>query len=178
MSITTTIDPSLDPARFDVRGIPCKQKHPMIFHRWNNLPVGGYFILVNDHDPVPLYYQFAAMFPAAFNWEYAGQGPDEFAVKITRIAATQVPEFTGAPGGCGGHHHERKGEAMDVRGQEPPQPMMNIFAELEKLPPGGILRALTDRKPVHMLAELNARGFDHESTEQSDGSWVNVIQRR
>ncbi len=105
MNNTPTYDPSVDPARFDVRGIPCKQKHPMIFHRWNQLPVSGYFILVNDHDPVPLYYQFNALFPGAFTWEYAAQGPEEFAVKITRLVETAVPDQTAPVGGCGGHRH-------------------------------------------------------------------------
>ncbi len=178
MSIMTVIDPSLDPARFDVRGIPCKQKHPMIFHRWNNLPVGGYFILVNDHDPVPLYYQFAALFPGAFTWEHVGVGPEEFAVKITRLVTTASKESASSSGGCGGHHHERKPAVQSAEGQAELQPIANLFAELEKLPPGGFLRALTGHKPVEMLSALDARGFDYESTEQKDGSWINVIKRR
>ena len=76
-----------DAARFDVREIPCRVKHGQIFQRWLDLPVGGHFVLINDHDPVPLYYQFSSQFPNAFTWEYLLRGPEEFQVKITKVAA-------------------------------------------------------------------------------------------
>ena len=38
----------------DVRPIPCSIKHGLILKTWRELPVGDYFILLNDHDPVPL----------------------------------------------------------------------------------------------------------------------------
>ena len=64
--------------------------------------MGGYFILLNDHDPVPLYYQFSAQWPEAFTWEHLVKGPDEFRVKITKLqelakVTDSVPEC------CGGH---------------------------------------------------------------------------
>ncbi|MBP6508905.1 MAG: DUF2249 domain-containing protein, partial [Opitutaceae bacterium] len=44
-----------DPAVvFDVRPIPGRVKHAQIFQRWFDLPVGQFFVLLNDHDPVPL----------------------------------------------------------------------------------------------------------------------------
>jgi uncharacterized protein (DUF2249 family) len=69
----------------DVRPIPCSSKHGMVIQRWLDLAVGDYFILLNDHDPVPLYYQFAAEWPNAFSWEHLVKGPDEFRVKITKL---------------------------------------------------------------------------------------------
>ena len=44
----------------DVRPIPCSIKHKLIIRTWLELAVGEHFILLNDHDPVPLYYQFSA----------------------------------------------------------------------------------------------------------------------
>jgi uncharacterized protein (DUF2249 family) len=69
----------------DVRPIPCSIKHRLILKRWRELPVGDFFILLNDHDPVPLYYQFAAEFPNAFTWEHLERGPEDFRVKITKL---------------------------------------------------------------------------------------------
>lgn len=40
----------------DVRTISPAQRHPLIFDRFDSLPVGGSFTLVNDHDPKPLRY--------------------------------------------------------------------------------------------------------------------------
>ncbi|HVU32653.1 MAG TPA: DUF2249 domain-containing protein [Opitutaceae bacterium] len=85
---TTAIDPK---AVFDVRPIPGRVKHAQIFQRWFDLPVGGYFVLLNDHDPVPLYYQFQGQFSGAFTWEYLERGPEEFRVKITKVSAVAAP---------------------------------------------------------------------------------------
>src|SRR5690554_3374439 len=101
--MNTTTDHSSSPdsaidlgrAHFDVRPISCRQKHALIFQRWAALAPGEHFVLINDHDPVPLYYQFAGQFPDAFAWEYLLAGPDEFHVKITRLKAT--PETVRRP---------------------------------------------------------------------------------
>src|SRR5690606_5906640 len=113
-----------DPSFFDVRVISCREKHALIFKRWTELPVGAHFVLVNDHDPVPLYYQFAAQFPGAFTWEYLVQGPEEFQVRITRIASTTTPSDLRPPsGGCSSA--QSAGALLDVRGLEPPEPMLH-----------------------------------------------------
>lgn len=39
-------------------------------------------LLVNDHDPVPLKFQFESMHTGQFTWEYIEQGPVTFQVKI------------------------------------------------------------------------------------------------
>jgi uncharacterized protein (DUF2249 family) len=86
----------------DVRTIPCSIKHGLIIQTWLNLPVGDHFILLNDHDPVPLYYQFSAQWPATFSWEHVVKGPEEFRVKITKLKPlTAAPEAV--PQCCGGH---------------------------------------------------------------------------
>jgi uncharacterized protein (DUF2249 family) len=77
----------------DVRPIPCSIKHGLILKTWFNLPVGDYFILLNDHDPVPLRYQFEAEFPGAHKWEYVQRGPDEFRVRISKVAPVDAVEL-------------------------------------------------------------------------------------
>lgn len=86
----------------DVRPIPCSIKHGLIIQTWLALPLGEHFILLNDHDPVPLYYQFSAQWPAAFTWEHLVKGPDEFRVKITKVKALTAAVDT-TPSCCGGH---------------------------------------------------------------------------
>ena len=86
----------------DVRTIPCSVKHGLIIKQWLELPVGDHFILLNDHDPVPLYYQFAAQWPEAFTWEHLVKGPDEFRVKITKVKSVAAAADA-APSCCGGH---------------------------------------------------------------------------
>ena len=86
----------------DVRPIPCSVKHALIIRTWLELPVGDHFILLNDHDPVPLYYQFAAQWPEAFTWEHLVKAPDEFRIKITKLKPPAAPASPIAEC-CGGH---------------------------------------------------------------------------
>src|SRR5664280_437450 len=85
----------------DVLPIPCSVKHGLIIQAWLELPVNDHFILLNDHDPVPLHYQFSAQWPGTFTWEHLAKGPEEFRVKITKLKPTAVPDST--PSCCGGH---------------------------------------------------------------------------
>jgi len=85
----------------DVRPIPCSVKHGLIIKNWLDLAVGDHFILLNDHDPVPLYYQFNAEWPGAFTWEHLVKGPKEFRVKIQKLKSTAKPA---AVSECCGDH--------------------------------------------------------------------------
>ncbi len=71
----------------DVRHLPPPQRHPLIFQTFEALRPGEGFHLVNDHDPKPLYYQFAAERPGQFTWEYLEQGPEVWRVRIGKPAA-------------------------------------------------------------------------------------------
>ena len=66
---------------------------------------------------------------------------------------------------------------IDARGLEPPEPLLRILSAVETLRPGETLRAHTDRKPLHLLAELAARGLPVENTALPDGTWITHIGR-
>jgi uncharacterized protein (DUF2249 family) len=90
----TRLDPSQrkeilvsNPEQLDVRRLPPPQRHALIFDACGKLPVGNAVILVNDHDPKPLYYQFEAEHPGQFGWEYVESGPAVWRVCITRKKA-------------------------------------------------------------------------------------------
>ena len=100
METTNTIENHVSADKvMDVRPIPCSVKHGLIIKQWLDLAVGDYFVLLNDHDPVPLYYQFAAQWPNAYTWEHLVKGPDEFRVKITKLQTTAVPDEVSKCGG-------------------------------------------------------------------------------
>jgi uncharacterized protein (DUF2249 family) len=67
---------------------------------------------------------------------------------------------------------------VDARGLEPPQPLVTILEALATLPEGARLRALTDRRPMHLYAQLEERGFVGESEEQKDGSFITNVRHR
>ena len=70
----------------DVRSEPPVRRHSLIFDTYEGLAAGEAFTLVNDHDPKPLYYQFAAEHEGEFSWDYLEEGPQVWRVKIGRVA--------------------------------------------------------------------------------------------
>jgi uncharacterized protein (DUF2249 family) len=64
---------------------------------------------------------------------------------------------------------------VDARGLEPPMPMVKILEALSALCPGVQLRAHTDRRPLHLYAQLESRGFVGQTVEQPDGSFITYI---
>jgi uncharacterized protein (DUF2249 family) len=87
----------------DARTIPCSVKHGLVLRTWRDLPVGDHFILLNDHDPMPLHRQFQAEFPDTFTWEYLEQGPVDFRIRLTKVKPLPPPVETGQSYGCSGH---------------------------------------------------------------------------
>ena len=68
----------------DVRVLPHGQRHDVIFVTYDDLLPGGGFVLVNDHDPKPLRYQFEAEHAGEFTWDYLESGPERWRVRIGR----------------------------------------------------------------------------------------------
>lgn len=68
----------------DVRVIPPRDKHPTIFRTFDGLAAGDSMVIINDHDPRPLRYQFSAERPDQFGWTYEAEGPDVWRVRIDR----------------------------------------------------------------------------------------------
>ncbi|MEJ8570374.1 DUF2249 domain-containing protein [Microbaculum marinum] len=70
----------------DVRSLVPADRHAKIFELVNALEPGASFVLVNDHDPKPLYYQLEAEYPGQFSWTYVEQGPQVWRVEIGKHA--------------------------------------------------------------------------------------------
>ena len=87
-------------SRIDVRTIPPRDRHPLIFSTFNKLAAGDAMELVNDHDPRPLYFQFQNVVPGQFAWSYLEQGPQTWRVEIKRTQAGEA--YDGASSCCGG----------------------------------------------------------------------------
>nr|WP_294895237.1 iron-sulfur cluster repair di-iron protein [uncultured Pedobacter sp.] len=71
----------------DVTQIEPRFKHPTIFEKFDSLTDGAAFVINNDHDPKPLYYQLLAERGKTFTWEYLENGPEIWKVKIEKRAA-------------------------------------------------------------------------------------------
>ena len=76
----------------DVRLLPPGRRHSLIFETFNGLCKGSSFVLVNDHDPKPLYYQFTYEKAGTFTWNYEEQGPEVWRVRIGKTEIQTVPK--------------------------------------------------------------------------------------
>jgi uncharacterized protein (DUF2249 family) len=133
------------------------------------VPVGGVLKLVTPFQPVPLYTVLGGI---GFRHASACVGPAHWETLFTREAAGAAEGA--APPACG-CSDGRSVVEVDVRGLEPPQPMVRILEALDAAGSGVELRARTDRRPLHLLDLLQARALTAESSENDDGSWTTAI---
>ncbi|WP_197536245.1 DUF2249 domain-containing protein [Blastococcus saxobsidens] len=71
----------------DVREEAPARRHELIFGAYDDLPPGNGFVLVNDHDPKPLYYQWRRSTPGSSSGTIWRTGPKVWRVRIGRTAA-------------------------------------------------------------------------------------------
>lgn len=66
--------------RLDLREMPPPERHPNIHDRFAALDPGESLVIVNDHDPKPLFYELSAEVPEfdAENYTVEQVGPTEF----------------------------------------------------------------------------------------------------
>ncbi len=70
----------------DVRPLPPRERHQLIFERLDGLASGETLRLVNDHDPRPLRHQLDAERPDQFRGEVGEAGAEQWAIDITSRA--------------------------------------------------------------------------------------------
>lgn len=87
----TSTDSASDVTELDVRGMRKPDKHPTIFATYRELPVGGAFVLVNDHDPIHLHDEFEADHAGSYRWEYLNREMRDWRIRITKLTDTPLP---------------------------------------------------------------------------------------
>jgi uncharacterized protein (DUF2249 family)/hemerythrin-like domain-containing protein len=82
----------------DARALPPARQHAEIFGTFDAVAPGEAFILLNDHEPKPLLYQFQVERPGAFEWNVLEAAPERFRVEIRRRTSQgprAIREFLG-----------------------------------------------------------------------------------
>ena len=159
----------------DVTTLPPRQKHPAILKAWTGLETGGALLLLNDHDPLPLYYQFACEFKGQFQWEYLDCGPDLWRVRISKGTFADpgfVPsrEPIPAPISVSNTPAPRVLDTRPIFAQAQ-SPCDAIDAAAAALLPGQSLVLLVPFEPLPLYAKFVSRGFQHQGEQMSDGTW-------
>jgi uncharacterized protein (DUF2249 family) len=92
---TMTTDTTLD-----LRHLAPHDRHTAVFKTCQHLPLGADFVLINDHNPLPLQQQLRLQWNDELGWEVLEAGPAQWRVRIRRQA-----EPRSCCGGCGGGGH-------------------------------------------------------------------------
>lgn len=142
-------------------------KHKTIFQAFENLQPGESFIIHNDHDPKPVYYQLMEMHGDIFTWEYLQQGPQWFDIRVRRKGETKS--------------ELRQDILVDVPSLEPRLKHPTIFQTFDSLQVGEsmIIHNDHDPKPVYYQL-LSERGevFTWEYLQQGPQFWDIRVTRK
>src|SRR5690606_17122798 len=140
----------------DVRPMPPRERHATIFGRLDELPTGATLRLLNDHDPAPLRYQLEATRPGQFRWEYVEEGPEQWAVDITKTARVVDARPTLAAGG---------------------EPFDEIMAAAAQVGEGEVLVVYAPFEPVPLEGVLGEQGFRYVADQIDGGDWRVTFRR-
>jgi uncharacterized protein (DUF2249 family) len=133
----------------------------------------GVLVLTAPFEPVPLYRVLSRRGFAHFTEGYAA---DHWMVWFYRdpagAAAPAGPARAARPAAkpAAGTPAPAIGPVrLDVRGLEPPLPMVRVLEAVETLAPGQRLEVLHDRRPLFLYPQLEARGLRHVTDEPEPG---------
>lgn len=151
----------------DVRPILAKGGDPfrIILRTTGELASDEALHLVVGFDPVPLY---AVLKNQGFD---AHKQPEDgtFHVWFWRNGhGQQHPAVAPFQERCG----LQEPVEMDVRGLEPPQPMIAIFEKLAELGEGAQLLVRHHREPVLLYEKLAARGYAAKTSRRGEGDYL------
>jgi uncharacterized protein (DUF2249 family) len=146
----------------DVRDMAPRDRHPRIFAAFDALASGDAILLVNDHDPKPLMYQFQAERAGQVNWLPQEEGTERWVIRIEKA------------GGASGTQ-----VLLDVRedlknGREPFAKIMEAVASLGG---GQALVLIAPFEPVPLYGVLEQQGFSHTTERTADGAWQITFAR-
>ncbi|WP_293955673.1 MULTISPECIES: iron-sulfur cluster repair di-iron protein [unclassified Sphingobacterium] len=79
----------------EVFNIEPRLKHPTIFDHFDALDSGESFIIKNDHDPKPLYYQLLGERGKDIIWNYLESGPEYWQVRLGKPLESETLETVG-----------------------------------------------------------------------------------
>jgi uncharacterized protein (DUF2249 family) len=126
-------------------------------------------VLRAPFEPVPLY---DVLGKRGFAHWTEQLGHEDWAVWFYRDA-----EARAARRDAGVQAEASPASVLDVRGLEPPEPMVRVLEALERLQPGERLEVLHERRPMILYPQLDERGFTHETDEPQPGLVRIVIHR-
>jgi uncharacterized protein (DUF2249 family) len=149
--------------REDLRG--GREPFSRIMAARGEVPPGGALRLRAIFEPVPLY---SVMERQGLTHHTEQLGPDDWVVWFYEAAAgATAADAASAEPSAQVSAEPDDVVILDVRGLEPPEPMVRTLAALETLPADATLVQINVRVPEFLLPQLEQRGFTYEVREQA-----------
>ena len=142
-----------------------REPFSLIMAALRSVPEGGALCVRAIFEPVPLY---AVMKRQGMAHHTERLADDDW---IVWFYSDAVPVAVPAPSMNGAASPDTRSDeviVLDVRGLEPPEPMLRTLAALEAMPEGATLVQINVRVPQFLLPLLDERGFSYEIREQDD----------
>lgn len=152
-------------------------KHPTVLKKFDSLAVGESFLLINDHDPIPLFYEMKAEKGEIFDWHKVEDGPEVWKVEITKTAepaGTATASFDNAAK-RGSDVYELNVTLLEPRRKHP-----TIFEHFDALREGESFKILNDHDPKPLYYQmLGERGniFHWQYLEKGPQWWRVLITK-
>jgi len=162
----------------DVRDDIASHRDPLgrIMHAAKDIKVGNILVVINSFQPVPLYDVLGSKGFVHMTEKYG----EDFRILFKRvsngkIAKTKVEANKSEETVL---DEDQKVVEIDVRGLEPPEPMMKILNKLSSLEPDEILLVHHHREPVFLYDKLKERGFTAVANKVEDNHYRIVMRRK
>lgn len=140
------------------------ERHRRLLQLFKELPVENHFIFINDHDPIPLYYEFRSIYGDVVGWEYLKRGGREWTVKVIRLEASQGREFTDIS------------TLLDLRNADEKEWKQIVFHRYGMMEPGDIMEIIAAVDPTE-IRDIFTQKFDgqHEWSYKKQESQEYVV---
>lgn len=153
----------------DVRVLPPIERHKRLLKMFKELPIGESFVFINDHDPLPLYYEFCSVHGDVVVWDYLKRGGTDWRVKVTRSEASKGREAGGVS------------TLLDLRKISEAAWKYVIFHRYGMMEEGDTMEivALQEPKPIHAAFEEKFKGqYDWVPKTATPSEYVVHVTKR
>lgn len=152
----------------DVRDLIPIKRHELLLKMFGALPVDESFVFINDHDPIPLFYEFQSIYGDVVGWEYLNRGGRDWKVKVTRTDESAGREFVDVS------------TVMDLRKVEKSKWKHVVFHRFSMMQKDDIMELLAAQEPAEIkdVFESSFAGeFEWERKREEPGEIVIHIKK-
>ncbi len=152
----------------DMRVFVPIQRHEKLLKLFKELPVGSSFVFINDHDPIPLYYEFRSIHGDVVGWEYLERGGEDWKVRVTRAGESEARDLKDAA------------TTLDLRNADRSEWKKIVFHRFGMMEEGTIMELIAAGDPVEIREIFQGKfraGHEWAVQQGTPGEYVVHIKK-